>query len=153
MSVHSYIVQSQLYFVVNLNRVFWGVPNEEWTFWWVVQSTIIINKLSNCLSYLSPCAFTALAMDCYQALHSPICPVPASSILSEVSFDKVCLITNCLVTLYALPDAHISLRNCCILFYLSMLERIYYLVHWDKRFRKWSRSLCTFKQNKSRMRR
>lgn len=47
MSVHSYIVQSQLYFVVNLNRVFWGVPNEEWTFWWVVQTVFIGSEHHN----------------------------------------------------------------------------------------------------------
>lgn len=49
-------------------------------------------------------------------LYVPPSALSQPALLSEVSYDKVCLITNCLVTLYALPDAHISLRNCCILF-------------------------------------
>lgn len=110
----------------------------------IIRRAAKINKISNRLLYLS------LQHPQWTVIKNSSLPSTLfqQALLSLVSYDKVCLITNCLVILYALLDAHISLTNRCIFLYLSTLERIHYLSLWDKKFRKCSRSLCTFKHKK-----
>lgn len=148
MSLHNYIDKSHLYFVLNHCTSIFGLIGRVDLLVYNSQSS---KNKQNFKSPLVSFFLRILQHPQWTVIKNSSLPSTLSqqALLSLVSYDKVCLITNCLVILYALLDAHISLTNRCIFLYLSTLERIYYLSLWDKKFRKCSRSLCTFKHKKS----